>query len=91
MKHYHLKDAMAAAISTKALLVESINYDGTFFAVDRNKKGMWLIIDDKQIAIDAENVEGFLLEAWNTWQLYKDNSGTEEHKSLTIREEVTNG
>jgi helix-turn-helix protein len=69
-----MKDATGAKIEQRAILVESV-FEGIFYAIDRQGKGMWIIVNGKEIPILAENVEEFGRELLEVWELYKREAG----------------
>lgn len=56
-------------LETKAMLVESEYYDDVTYAIDRQGRGMWLIVGKQVVAI-SEPID-FVKELFEVWQHMK--------------------
>lgn len=65
----YVDDAVKVTLETKAMLVESEYFSDLTYAIDREGKGMWLLLaNGKEIAI-SDPVE-FVKELFEIWQLH---------------------
>ena len=56
-------------LETKVMLVESECFEDVTYAIDRKGRGMWLLVDGKEIAIG--DPISFVKELFEVWQHLK--------------------
>ena len=56
-----MTDAKLACLEDKAILVDSEFY-GIHYAIDKSGRGMWILVDGREIPILAENIKQFANE-----------------------------
>ena len=65
----NMNDAIKVVLETKAMLVESEYFKDLTFAIDREGKGMWLLIGGKEIAVSDPVT--FVQEMFEVWEHMK--------------------
>jgi helix-turn-helix protein len=69
-------DITLCALEDKAIMIDS-QFFGTNYAIDRKGKGMWILVNGKEIAICADQVIDFAEEIIAVWNVY---GGTQHDK-----------
>lgn len=67
-----ITEASLASLENKYIVVESDIFDGLYYAVDKNGKGMHILDSkkNKELVINAEGVEGFSRELLEVWKQF---------------------
>lgn len=62
-----IDDAVLASLENKAKLVDSEFFENLIYAIDREGKGMWVIIDRKTVIpiCEPETFAKEMFEIWN--------------------------
>ena len=62
-------DVVLCKLEDKAVMIES-NFHGVNYAIDKKGKGMWILVNGKEIPILAEQVIEFADEIKEVWKVH---------------------